>query len=187
MFRFVSILITVLVLAVFAVSCRPTDSPILFDHDMKPLVTNETREIRLRDSLVKEIDSIPFEKPSGLRSTTLIIELYSYHELIDLSSTRFSKEQPSLHWWLRYPRYKKWTRKHKFTEYTGHKTFKKSKEYKDLSPDIYRYVIKRTTKTVVESDSLSGSITSSSIYYLFDRKENKIHGEIKDDTGASLN
>lgn len=179
-------LISILTLILLHSACSSRELGPVF-HNSIPIAINDTKEMRQRDSLVNVITTTTFEKPSDLKSATLIIELYTYHEFINSYSTKFYKELPSLYRRLHYPRYKKWAHKHLFNQYTGKKILKKSKKYSQLNSDTHRYVIKTTIRTILEVDSTNNAILNSIVYYLFDRKSNKVLGEIKDPSGAILN
>jgi hypothetical protein len=138
------------------------------------------------DSLIREIDSASQVTPNDIANTTLIVETYKYSEYLKIFSNKFHIMQDDKKIRRVFKRYE--LKKQKLIKDPICKLVYVDKgEYNDFEFNNFRYVLRTTNRLqynpeniIVRSDGHVYPFVSKFVYYIYDRRTKKIHGEIKD-------
>ena len=141
---------------------------------------------RQQDSLIRAIDSVSFVTPSDITKTTLIVETYAYADYLKNFSNKFYILQDNKKNRKHFSRYER--KKQSLLKEPICKVIYVDKgKYDDFELQEYRYVLKTTTRILHQPDKAfvdsEGSVyawASTIVYYIYDRQEKMIIGEIKD-------
>jgi hypothetical protein len=169
------------ILFISMAACRATNEPSWDRNTGRLTIINNSDHVRANDSIIQIIDVTRFQMPREIKNTTLVIETYRYPHYVKILDSKYSIGQRD--WFSRknYKRHKKFTRAF-WSSYKIDQVYADSQSINSLDANKYRFLIKEAARTTVVQDSvrkMNGWHTNR-IYYLFDRKDSVMRGEIKD-------
>jgi hypothetical protein len=139
------------------------------------------------DSLIRQIESAESSIPTDINKTVLVVETYdNYFDFLKIWEHKFNTPKDTK------------AEKRKFKKYQKKKTYllkdpkyetvyldKKEYETKDI--EKYRYILKTTVKLdydpkniIINNDGLAYPLVGILIYYIYDRKTNRVFNKIDD-------
>lgn len=146
-----------------------------FSHSVNgvPSPINNSKELQIRDSLVRQIDLATTATPSNLTSTILIVETYDYQDWLKLFDDKYTINKDSRTNRKSYRTYKR-KQKKLHPPYEGNKIYATKGEYDHLDANQYRYVLRTTSRFTEKRTENSISATTNLIFFIVDRQTNEV-------------